>query len=147
MKVDGPSSTRATSASKKASKAKKSGGAGFASALNDTGSEEQSASSLSGAAPASGLDALLALQQVDDATAGEGGQGNNAQGQAWGEELLERLEDIRTGLLLGVIPQHRLQQLADSVSKKQGDVTDPRLSDILSEIEVRARVELAKYQR
>ena len=147
MKVDGPSSTRAASASKKASKAKKTGGAGFAKALSGTGNEDTGAAPVSGTGPASALDALLAIQQVDDATEDGRGQGDNARGQAWGEELLARLEDIRTGLLLGAIPVHQLQQLADSVAKNQGNVADPRLADILSEIEVRARVELAKYRQ
>lgn len=147
MKVDGPGSTRAASSTKKTSKANKSGGAGFARAMNAGAQEEAAGAAVSGTGPAGAVDALLALQQVDDVAGNATGGGSNAQGQAWGRELLDLLDEIRTGLLIGAIPRHDLQRLAESVAKKQGDVADPRLADILSEIEVRARVELAKYQR
>lgn len=146
MKVDGPGSTRAASSSKKASKAKKTGGAGFAKALSGSPSAENVSQGVSGVGPTSTVDALLSIQQVDDTGEYQGG-GDNRQGQAWGEELLERLENIRNGLLLGAIPHNHLEQLAESVSKNLASVTDPRLADILTEIEVRARVELAKYRR
>ena len=146
MKVDGPGSTRAASSSKKASKARKTGGADFAKALKGPVTEEASTGSVSASGSAGAIDALLALQEVDD-TDGDRERGDNARGQAWGEDMLAHLENIRTGLLTGGIPASHLQQLAESVAKNRMTVSDPRLSGILNEIEVRARVELAKYRQ
>ena len=142
MKIQGPGATKATSSTKKASKAKGAKGE-FARALNELGGGGDAASDAAGVGPVGAVDALLSIQQVDDATSG----GGNAQAQAWGEDLLEKLEEIRNGLLLGRIPPDRLEQLAESVRNRKARATDPRLADILSEIEVRALVELAKYQR
>ena len=62
----------------------------------------------------------------------------------YGEDLLDKLDDIRHGLLLGSIPKDKLIALAQMVRSRRGQVTDPRLSAVLDEIELRAEVELAK---
>jgi hypothetical protein len=61
--------------------------------------------------------------------------------------MLDRLEDIRHGLLMGAIPRDRLQELAAAVRRQREAIDDPRLVEILDEIELRARVELAKLER
>ncbi|MDJ0685642.1 MAG: flagellar assembly protein FliX [Alphaproteobacteria bacterium] len=147
MKVEGPRSSQSVSGAKKAGAAKKSGGASFSDALSETGSAEAGeASAQAGAAgPASAVDALLALQEVDaagDATSGR----KNRRAIARGQEILDGLEEIRTGLLLGAIPIEKLERLA-AVSAERGQaVDDPKLASILADIELRARVELAKYR-
>ena len=60
------------------------------------------------------------------------------------EDILDRLEEIRLGLLAGAIPRDRLEALDQLVQQHRDRVADPRLSEILDEIELRARVELAK---
>jgi len=88
------------------------------------------------------VDALLAIQEVEDSTTG----GRNARGRQWGGEVLDRLEAIRLGLLAGGIPVSELRDIAALVSSQKESVSDPRLQEILDEIELRARVELAKYE-
>jgi hypothetical protein len=58
--------------------------------------------------------------------------------------MLDELEQIRLGLLLGAIPRAKLEQLAQLVRARREQVDDPRLMAILDEIELRAAVELAK---
>ncbi len=58
--------------------------------------------------------------------------------------MLDRLEEIRVGLLTGSIPRDQLEALDRLVREQRGQVADPRLGEILDEIELRARVELAK---
>lgn len=60
------------------------------------------------------------------------------------EDMLDRLEEIRLGLLTGSVPRDQLEALDRLVQEQRGQVADPRLSEILDEIELRARVELAK---
>lgn len=58
--------------------------------------------------------------------------------------MLEQLEDVRIGLLTGSISQSQLQDLARNAKQAREEYLDPRLSEALDEIELRARVELAK---
>jgi hypothetical protein len=93
------------------------------------------------AAPAvSGLDALFALQEVPDALAERG------RALAHGERILDRLEELRRGLLLGRIGRERLGELARLAHESMSGLTDPRLRELMGEIELRAQVELAKLQ-
>ncbi len=84
------------------------------------------------------LDDVLATQEVGD----DGDDRRNAR--AHGENVLQRLEQIRLGLLAGRIPTHRLNELVQVLRRQRADFTDPRLGEILDEIELRAAVELAK---
>ena len=61
-----------------------------------------------------------------------------------GQELLDLLEDVRRGLLTGVIPASKLNGLIAAVRSEQAAVTDPKLKSILDEIDLRASVELEK---
>ncbi len=64
-----------------------------------------------------------------------------------GVEILDRLEEIRRGLLLGAVPKERLGELARMVREKRERGADPVISRLLDEIELRAEVELAKLSR
>ena len=67
---------------------------------------------------------------------------NNAQKRA--SKMLEKLEDIRVGLLLGEIPRSNLEELSEVVRSTREESIDSNLSEILDDIELRARIELAK---
>jgi hypothetical protein len=84
------------------------------------------------------LDALLALQEVPDATQ------RGSAGVRRGFDLLDRLDEIRMGLLMGSIPADRLGNLVRMVRARRDGVMDPKLNSILDDIELRAMVELAK---
>ena len=57
------------------------------------------------------------------------------------------LDEVRDGLLAGGIPRATLNRLATAVSKRQEGFSDPKLQGVLDEIELRARVELAKLEQ
>lgn len=94
----------------------------------------------SGATPAgsiTSLDAIIALQSVDDATEGR------KRAVRRGHDLLDVLEDLKLDLLAGRIEPDRLKRLV-GLLKNRAPADDPILSEITQEIELRARVELAK---
>jgi len=81
---------------------------------------------------------LLALQEVADATQ------SRRRAVRRGKDLLDRLDDIRHGLLLGTIPADRLVALARTLREQRAMIDDPQLLALLDDIELRAAVELAK---
>jgi hypothetical protein len=91
------------------------------------------------ASPLAAVDALLTLQGVPDASDGR----KRAIKRA--DHMLDLLEDIRIGLLEGLIPRMKLESLLRVVKLRREDVGDPRLNGVLDEVELRARVELAKF--
>ncbi len=141
MKVESTRSARQSGGTRAAKRGEGPSG-GFAREMKqvsgDAGGEEVAA-----AAPPGTVDALLAVQEAGDATEG----GGNARGRAWGVDVLDRLEEIRLGILTGSIPYDRLQALARMVGEQRERADDPRLAAILDDIELRARVELAKLER
>ena len=136
MKIDRFSGPKA-SASRRGGRSAQAGG-GFASAL--AGGPSQSAAP-SGSSPVNALNALLSLQEVDDSTEGR------ARARRRGDELLDKLEELRLALLMGEVPLDHLEDLANLLAQRQGKVNDPKLSQIINEIEIRAAVELAKRGR
>lgn len=85
------------------------------------------------------VQAMLALQEAPDAT------DHASRGLVHGSELLQLLDQVRIGLLSGGIPRQTLKKLAADLKSRQHETADPRLAQVLGEIELRARVELAKY--
>ena len=59
----------------------------------------------------------------------------------------EKLEEIRDGLLMGYISRDRLIEISRQVKDNRYQSDDPRLQEILSEIELRVEVELAKLMK
>ncbi len=109
----------------------------FAKALTENGP----AASLSGGGPIGALNAMLSLQEVPDAL--------DARGRARrrGEQVLDLLDRIRLGMLAGTLSEAELANLSRLVRARRDAVDDPRLAEILGEIELRAEVELAKFAR
>lgn len=150
MKVEGPRSTSSVRDAGKTRKAGPSGKVGeFATELDRLGQAEDAAGS-EGAEQVSGVlnvGGLLAAQSVGGgADAGPDYKERQRRAQR-GAELLDRLEDIRRGLLLGAIPKERLGDLARMVREKRERGADPVISRLLDEIELRAEVEIAKLSR
>jgi hypothetical protein len=86
---------------------------------------------------AGGIDALLALQAVDDATTGR------RKAVKRGNMLLDALEAIRGDLLAGRISEGRLNR-AVALLRQVRSQTNPELEAVVDDIELRVRVELAK---
>ena len=80
------------------------------------------------------VQAMLATEEAEDLS-----------GKMRAFDILDRLEDLRIELLTGALSREKLTQLSQVVSAHRGDVTDPRLAEVLDEIDLRAQVELAKY--
>ena len=104
--------------------------------VNDgtTTTESRPATSL---APATSLDALLALQAVEDPLL------KKKKLVRRGTQLLDTLEEMKADVLSGRVSEGRLNQLM-AVLTQARDKADPRLDALLDDIELRARVELAK---
>ncbi|NQV57141.1 MAG: flagellar assembly protein FliX [Rhodospirillales bacterium] len=64
-----------------------------------------------------------------------------------GEDLLDRLEEIRDQILMGEVSNERLENLANLLRTKRAQVDDPALIALIDEIELRAAVEIAKLNR
>jgi hypothetical protein len=113
------------------------GGSGFAIA------EESEASPVANAEPvvgATGIDALLALQAAEDPLLGR------KKVLRRGTSLLDILETMKADLLGGQVSEGRLNQLMAVVTSAR-ERAYPGLDELLDDIELRARVELAKFGR
>lgn len=137
MRVTGPNRNAGVSRSSK-SGAKKRASGDFKLGDDD---KTSSAGATQGTRSLTAVDALIALQEVPDATAEK-----SAQAIERAEDMLDVLEDIKLGLLSGSLPKSRLIRLAQLIEQRRADIDDPQLSGILDEIELRARVELAKLE-
>ncbi|MGB3809960.1 MAG: flagellar assembly protein FliX [Parvibaculum sp.] len=116
---------------------------GLGSGFAPSGAEEgRGLAGLGGLASLTAVDSLLALQEtgaLGDATTAP------RRAVARGEQMLDILDDIKLALLSGQIPEAKLNRLLSVVEGQQAQVRDPQLADILGHIELRARVELAKF--
>ena len=101
------------------------------------------AAGLSGPASLAAVDALLALQETPAADDALNAPKRQAIRRA--EDMLDILDEIKLSLLAGQLPKSKLSRLLSVVERQQGAFSDPRLKDVLDQIELRARVELAKF--
>jgi hypothetical protein len=140
MKIDRTGPARPATTVKRSEKAGKTQSSKFSEHL------ESETGAVAGAAPAgpvSSVDALLSIQEVDDSTGGQ----SRSRARKWGNDILDDLERLRIGIISGVVPRGDLERIAASVEQRKGRTNDPALEMILDEIELRAKVELAKLER
>jgi hypothetical protein len=132
MRIYGPNGTTLGSA---AGNTRRTGASGFA--LPDTSTAPETRS----AAPpkaAGNIDALLALQGVEDPTE------RRKRSVARGRGALDVLDDLKIGLLTGKFDASTINRLRDAAANLKSTSGDPGLDAVLSEIELRVEVELAK---
>jgi hypothetical protein len=134
MKIDPTGSARGAGSVRRGERAGAARSGDFARHLDSPGAS----SGVSGANPVGSVNALLALQEVDDALNGR------AKARQRAADILDQLDSLRDGLLAGSLPRETLVRLAHLVRTRGPEVDDPRLKDVLDEIELRAEVELAK---
>ncbi len=101
------------------------------------------ASGLTEAGAVNAVDAILAVQEAEDPTQGRA----RRQGVQYGGDLLDHLENLRRDLLLGAVQKDQLGALAQKMRSHRRQTDDPRLNEIIDEIELRAEVEIAKFAR
>lgn len=117
---------------------KTTSGADFASFLKKA--DVTQSSPVSGMANVSSLEAIFATQMVDDVEEKERRKKNVKRAK----NLLEKLEEIRSALLVGYIAKEKLIEISRLVKEQKTVCNDVRLLDIIAEIELRVEVELAK---
>jgi hypothetical protein len=137
MKIVDPSSIRGPAAPRRADRSAARSGE-FARHLDDTSGAGASASA-SGLAATAGVAGILSLQEVDD----RGASRRRAVLRA--DTLLDKLDELRHGLLMGSLTRSQLAELERLVSIRRGDVDDPQLNALLDDIDLRVQVEIAKY--
>ena len=136
MKITGPGQIQSKTVKKAASK-RSTGTAAFSKQVSGDKSADAS-TGVSGSAPIAPVDALWALQEVPDSTDGR------SKGLMRAEDMLDMLEEVRKGILLGAISMPNLRKLADMARNQKSNSDDNKLNSLLEEIELRAEVELAK---
>jgi hypothetical protein len=134
-KIEGPGSIRSTQSVKRPAKSGGASGSSFAKHLDET----SDVGGASGVGSTSSVSGVLGVQEVDDALA------HASKGKMRAQDLLDRLDDLRIELLTGSISRDKLLQLSRIINMRRGQITDPHLSEVLDEIDLRAQVELAKY--
>ena len=88
----------------------------------------------------SSVDAVVALQEITGDNTDERGAKNRAN------LILDKLEDIRMGLLMGQIPKSNLDELSRILIVARENSIDANLLEIIEDIELRAKIELAKLE-
>jgi len=138
MKISGVGAKGSATGARKTDKSQSKGE--FRQALIDSMGSMEEAHAVETPVGISGVDALLMVQQVDNSVERD----TRRRLVRRGEELLDGLEDLRHGLLMGDIPKEKMMALAQMVRSRRENCGDPRLGALLDEIELRVEVELAK---
>jgi len=133
MKVDGPKPIETLRTTRV--RATPGAAGAFAPLASD---EARAAVPVASGSPITAVDTLIALQEVPDSMAGR------ARAARRGRDMLDLLDDVRDGLLAGGVSRTVLKRLVALVEEKREDFVDPGLAAVLDEIDLRARVELAK---
>jgi hypothetical protein len=87
---------------------------------------------------AANIDALLAMQGVEDPVE------RRKRSVQRGKGALDVLDDLKIGLLSGNFNASTVSRLRDAAANLKSSSGDPGLDAVLSEIELRVEVELAK---
>lgn len=137
MKIEGPNKTTGPKGTSKAD-AKKTGDNSFGAMVSDA--EESAASGpVSRPSPINSLDILLSLQAADGTS-----EEASKRARKRANDLLDHLDKVKMGLLLGEVPTGTLRQLSQTIAQHREHIMDPKLAEILDEIDMRAQIELAK---
>jgi Class II flagellar assembly regulator len=132
MRISGPNGPTLGSP---AGSVRRTGSSGFS--LPDTASATEARGTLAPKA-AAGIDALLALQGIEDPLE------RRKRSVQRGKRALDVLDDLKIGLLSGSFDASTVNRLRDAAASLKSSSGDPGLDAVLSEIELRVEVELAK---
>lgn len=95
---------------------------------------------ISGPVAVGSIDAIVALQAVEEPS------DQRRQAVETGDRILDLLDQLKIGLLSGHVRTADLNLLKKNLERQMSVEDDPGLSDILKQIDLRARVELAKLK-
>ena len=133
MRIYGPNGTTIGSP---ASHTRRTSSTGFS--LPDAPSTPEEPRTAAAPKAAGNIDALLALQGVEDPTE------RRKRSVARGRGALDVLDELKIGLLSGNLDASTVSRLRDAAANLKSSSGDPGLDAVLSEIELRVEVELAK---
>lgn len=135
MKVSGPTGPAVTPAARPAPA---TGGFSLGGAASSSASAPaMAAGSASGLA---GVSALMALQGVEDVTE------RRRRSIRRGRGLLDRLDELKLAMLAGEAGEAALARLGRDIGEARPDEDDVGLRSLLDQIDLRAKVELAKAE-
>ena len=133
MRIYGPNGTTLGSP---ANNTRRTSSTGFS--LPDTPAAPEETRSSAPPKAAGSIDALLAMQGIEDPTE------RRKRSVARGRGALDVLDDLKIGLLSGNLDTATMNRLRDAAANLKTSSGDPGLDAVLSEIELRVEVELAK---
>jgi hypothetical protein len=133
MRILGPNGTTLGSP---AGNARRTSSSNFS--LPDTASSTETRAAAASKA-STGIDALLALQGIEDDPTER-----RKRSVQRGRQALDVLDDLKIGLLSGNFDASTVTRLRDAAASLKSSSGDPGLDSVLSEIELRVEVELAK---
>jgi hypothetical protein len=133
MRISGPNGTTIGS---QASNVRRTSTSGFA--LPDANATSETRAAIAPKA-AAGIEALLALQGIE-----EDPVERRKRSVQRGKRALDVLDDLKIGLLSGNFDASTVHRLRDAAANLKSSSGDPGLDKVLSEIELRVEVELAK---
>jgi hypothetical protein len=139
MKVNGTSGVGAAGGPGRARPA--GGGQGFQIPTAEAASGPAAMARTSSLSGVMSVDTILALQDVG----GPLERKRRAVGRA--SRMLDALDDMKISLLSGELTGADINKLQQAVRDQRDKTDDPKLEDVLNEIETRAAVELAKLER
>jgi hypothetical protein len=132
MRVNGPNGTALASAP---TTARRAPGGSFS--LSETNTP-QTASAAVSVRMIGGIDALIALQGIEDPVE------RRRRAVKHGRRALDALDELKLGLLSGALEPAALLRLKAAAADLKDGSGDEKLDQVLSEIELRVAVELAK---
>jgi len=141
MKVEGSGGVRGGSSVRRAGKSGGTSNSDFAKRVSAGDDEATTTQGVGASAGLSGVMGVLAIQEVDEV---DDAAKRASRGKRRALEMLDKLDEIRMGLLSGELTADRVMELARTVQARRVEIDDPKLAEILDEIDLRAQVELAK---
>jgi|SRR5580692_4754819 hypothetical protein len=132
MRIYGPNGTTLGS---QAGNVRRTSSTGFA--LPDAASTQETRAAVAPKATA-GIDALLAMQGIEDPVE------RRKRSVKRGKGALDVLDELKIGLLSGSFDTSTVSRLRAAAADLKSSSGDPGLDAVLSEIELRVEVELAK---
>ncbi len=112
-------------------------GSGFSDFLNSSVEEKEEVAQV---ANSSAVANLFFLQEAEASTLQKQRSINR------GSDILNKLEEFKNNLLNGEINKSKLEEIKNRLSLERAKTQDNKLEALIDEIELRAHVELAKYE-
>jgi len=135
MRIYGPNGTTLGTPT---SSTRKTSAGGFTLPDDDATTAQEARPATAPRAPA-GIDGLLALQGIE-----EDPVERRKRSVKRGKGALDVLDDLKLGLLSGNLDKSTVSRLREAAASLKSSSGDPGLDAVLSEIELRVEVELAK---